>query len=71
MSFKKLVKFEVNGDLDDDWTLDRMHRCHVRSVLARAARVCLSIGLIDAASDQYELTLLGFAFRPDTEDVVT
>ena len=57
MSFTKLLKFEVNGDLDDDRTLDRMHRCRVRSMLAHAARVCSSTGhwirLIDAVSDQY------------------
>ena len=39
-SFTKLVKFEVNGDLDDDRTLDQTHKCRVRSMLARAARVC-------------------------------
>ena len=44
MPFTKLVEFEVNGDLDDDQTLDRTHRCRVWSVLARAARACSSIG---------------------------
>ena len=43
MSFTKLVEFEVNGDLDDDWMLDWTHMCHVRSALAHAARACSSI----------------------------